>query len=318
MGPESLWTLFSLPEPIQTIPLKGGANNRVYKWEFKNHPPLVLKQYFQHPNDPRPRLQTEFSFLAYAWNLGLRNIPQPLFASPTANAAIYSYIEGSSITSPSSEQIHQAIEFFLRLNHNKSQAEHLPRASEGCLSIADYLTITEPRINRASQAFPPLKKAWIRIKETACKAALHYRFSLTTPLELKDLCLSPSDFGFHNALLHKDGQVYFIDFEYAGWDDPCKTLNDFFCQPKVPVPKEFFPIVSQAMASIVMDQEQFLKRAQVLRSVVQIKWCCILLNSFTQTGKTRRAFSQSEETLEIQMEKVKQLLQAIEETHGIH
>ena len=47
-------------------------------------------------------------------------------------------------------------------------------------------------------------------------------------------CISPSDFGFHNAIKTLDG-VKFIDFEFAGWDDPCKALIDFMLQPKVPI-----------------------------------------------------------------------------------
>ena len=46
-------------------------------------------------------------------------------------------------------------------------------------------------------------------------------------LQRKDLCVSPSDFGFQNTLISKN-IVYFIDFEYAGLDDPVKCILDFF------------------------------------------------------------------------------------------
>ena len=42
-----------------------------------------------------------------------------------------------------------------------------------------------------------------------------------------DKCLSPSDFGFHNVIVEKDKILRFIDFEYAGWDDPAKMVSDF-------------------------------------------------------------------------------------------
>ena len=35
-------------------------------------------------------------------------------------------------------------------------------------------------------------------------------------------------------LAGRDGRLWFIDFEYAGWDDPAKTVCDFFCQPGLP------------------------------------------------------------------------------------
>ena len=44
---------------------------------------------------------------------------------------------------------------------------------------------------------------------------------------MEDLQISPSDFGFHNALRTNTGPVFF-DFEFSGWDDPAKTIIDFF------------------------------------------------------------------------------------------
>ena len=43
--------------------------------------------------------------------------------------------------------------------------------------------------------------------------------------------LSPSDFGFHNALLEADGRLTFVDFEYFGWDDPVKIVADVMLHP---------------------------------------------------------------------------------------
>jgi len=51
-------------------------------------------------------------------------------------------------------------------------------------------------------------------------------------LPADETCLSPSDFGFHNALVDPSGALSFLDFEYAGRDDPAKPVSDFFCQPK--------------------------------------------------------------------------------------
>ena len=37
------------------------------------------------------------------------------------------------------------------------------------------------------------------------------------------------------------GNVTFLDFEYAGRDDPAKLVSDFFCQPEIPVPLIIMP-----------------------------------------------------------------------------
>ena len=42
---------------------------------------------------------------------------------------------------------------------------------------------------------------------------------------------SPSDFGFHNAILKESGDLVFLDFEYFGRDDPVKLMADFIWHP---------------------------------------------------------------------------------------
>ena len=83
----------------------------------------------------------------------------------------------------------------------------------------------------------------------------------------------------------------FIDFEYAGWDDPAKTVCDFFCQPAVPVPKRFIQLMSEAAAEGLDEPELLFRRIDVLMPVYQLKWICILLNEFLVTDGRRRAFA---------------------------
>ena len=52
--------------------------------------------------------------------------------------------------------------------------------------------------------------------------------------------ISPSDFGFHNTLVRPDGELQFLDFEYAGFDDPAKLVGDFYACPEIPTPQETF------------------------------------------------------------------------------
>ena len=103
--------------------------------------------------------------------------------------------------------------------------------------------------------------------------------------------LSPSDFGFHNALVTADSKLKFFDFEYAGWDDPAKLVCDFFCQPAVPAPPAAFDRFARAVAAGFADPEFHRRRAELLLPVYRVKWCCILLNEFLPVGGSRRAYS---------------------------
>jgi hypothetical protein len=122
---------------------------------------------------------------------------------------------------------------------------------------------------------------------------------------VEDRCLSPSDFGFHNTIRATDGHLCFIDFEYAGWDDPAKLVADFFCQPELPVPPRFFEEFAQVIARQTSNPELHLSRFRFLLPVYRLKWCCILLNEFLPAGAERRRFAYP--TLSDQTRKEEQL-----------
>jgi hypothetical protein len=268
-----------------------------------------LKRYFQHPNDPRQRLHAEYHFLEYAWNLGLRCIPEPILEDQPANAAIYSYIAGQPVAKVSESLIQQTIDFFLQLNSCRRDALQLPNASEACFSIQEHVETIEKRVKRLQSFEHPdlnefltrLIPKWENIKKSIDLSSDHL-------LSADERCISPSDFGFHNAVLRENGEIAFIDFEYAGWDDPAKTVCDFFCQPRVPIPSSFFPLVSQQFTSIASHPAHAFERIRQLLDAYRIKWCCIILNGFSPIGQTRRTFAQMDEQKEEQLKKANQLL----------
>ena len=87
------------------------------------------------------------------------------------------------------------------------------------------------------------------------------------------LCVSPSDFGFHNAI-QSSSSVKFFDFEFAGWDDPAKTLIDFVLQPRVPLPYTISPLIT-----CLQDHQRthLTDRCSALAPVLRFKWYCIIL-----------------------------------------
>jgi thiamine kinase-like enzyme len=305
--------------------IKGGANNRVYRVENADRKGL-LKVYFRHPSDPRNRLDAEFSFISFAWNRGIRAIPKPLACDRDAGIALYEWIEGRLLTSEeiSEGYIRQVIDFFVNLNQHKEQAHSLDAASEACFSLREHMNVVEKRIDRllhikavsdidlqASKFVETeLFRLWRALRISMEKKIKREGWGIDDVLPLSDRCLSPSDFGFHNALLTKSGELRFIDFEYAGWDDPAKTVCDFFCQPQVPVPMDYYDLFMEAIISQLQNPKYHQRRAEILFPLYQIKWCCIMLNDFSKTDSERRRFANDEKDLEEQ--KVKQLKKAKE------
>ncbi len=290
------------------LPLAGGANNKVFRVEVNGRGAL-LKAYFQHPEDPRDRLGVEFAFSRFAWEHGVRCIPRPLAYDPVHRLGLYEFVEGRRIQSEEITEglVLQALEFYRALNRERGgpDARALAGASEACFSIAEHLTCVERRLTalKKGEASSPLhqealsfiqkdlSQAWERIEESVVRGAQEHGFSLGEEILAEERRLSPSDFGFHNALLAEDGRLRFIDFEYAGWDDPAKTVCDFFCLQGVRVPEVYFSLVAKRVAHDLPQPERQLKRIDLLIPIHQIKWCCILLNDFLPAGLERRRFA---------------------------
>lgn len=298
-----------LKGPFRLRRLPGGTNNRLFLLEGKGSR-AVLKAYFSHPEEGRDRMGAEFSFCRFAWDLGIRTIPRPLACDPKGSLALYGFVEGRPLKASevNGRRVRQALEFYRRINRDRTQPEAklLPVASDGCFSLRDHFWCVERRLkglqrlplgsetDREAQDFVrgELRQAWERIRERAARQASEAGLKEDRVLEEEERRLSPSDFGFHNLLVDRRGRPFFLDFEYAGWDDPAKTACDFFSLRSVPVPLEYFEPFLSGVAEGLPDPEACVLRARMLLPVHRIKWSCILLNDFLEVEGQRRHFAQ--------------------------
>lgn len=309
-------------DPIEKLKLlKGGANNRVYKVDFVNkNRPIILKSYFIDDKDKRDRLFSEFSFLTYAWNSNIRNIPQPIVKNSN-NIGIYSHIEALPFRKKNltDNHIFQALDFYINLNKNKDKAKNILNASESCFSFDAYIFSVNTRLEKLSKIKPsnPLNQKTLNFIEKDLKTLWHNllnklkRLKKDYVLPKEDILISPSDFGFHNALLDTKNNIFFIDFEYAGWDDPAKTISDFFIQPKIKVPNKYLSSSIDKISTTLQHPDYFKRRVEMVFPICQIKWCSLLLNSFLDVTCKRRIFSKTHENKEKQLEKAYHLFKKI-------
>jgi hypothetical protein len=208
-----------------------------------------------------------------------------------------------------------AVDFIIAVNRPPRAATAVPIASEACFTLADHVATVERRVQRLGAIDPdaPLREAaerfvttdlepvWATVRRRIEAVAGRIGLDFDAQLAPEDVVISPSDFGFHNALLqHAAGQepagqgrarLTFIDFEYAGRDDPAKLICDFFCQPQVPVPPWHFDrFVGRVLAGLGLGQSHE-SRCRLLLDAYRIKWACIMLNDFLRLGAARRAFA---------------------------
>jgi len=285
-------------------PLGGGRNSQVYRVIDAGRRAYALKVYFRHPADDRDRLGTEFDGLKFLWRHGLRNIPEPLAADAAAGCALYEYVEGVAITPAeiSGDDIQLAVSFLSRLKELSTEPESpdLPLASEACFSGEALLHNLQWRLDRLLQqqpgqpADPALRAFLLEEFAPAFDAITRWsssQFALQEELPWARRTLSPSDFGFHNALRRANGEPVFLDFEYFGWDDPAKTLSDFLLHPAMELSESLRRQFARELLRRFADDASLAERAKGVYPLFGLKWCLILLNEFLPEHWLRRRFA---------------------------
>ncbi|MFI5349680.1 MAG: aminoglycoside phosphotransferase family protein [Elusimicrobiota bacterium] len=309
--------------------LPGGANNRVFLVELAEAR-LLLKSYFREGADSAERLGVEFGFSAFLWENGLRQGARPLARDEQALLALYEYVEGRPCEKKdvTAETVRQAARFFHDINLHRSlpQARALPAARDACFSLSDHLSLVSKRLERfesvlgASAASALERDALAFVRTSVVPYWDLLRASMNQgeePIPAEQRRLSPSDFGFHNALIAADGQVRFFDFEYAGWDDPAKMIVDFFSQVSVPVPEEHFDLFCGEAIGDADGGREIKARATRVLAVHRLKWIFLMLNDFLPAVEGRRRFAfgaeGAEERKAKQLEKARRALKNLEE-----
>jgi len=295
--------------------MRGGANNRSFRADCDGLT-FFLKEYFRDSADSRDRLAAEFAFAHLAWDNGIRSVPRPLAKDDVAGLGLYEFVHGRRLERGEVNVTHveQALTFVRRLGTLRfaPAASGIAAASEACFTLEDHARLVARRVDglanlQAASAIDreaamfvtnELTSAWQAQLDRLHRRAESLGLPLDQPLEQRDLCLSPSDFGFHNAVLEGGGRLRFIDFEYAGWDDPAKLVCDFFCQPAVPVPRQFLDAVASAVVESLPNRGAHRQRIDLLWPIYRVKWCCIMLNVFNPVSARRRAFASNADEVE--------------------
>ena len=293
-----------------------GKNNRTYLVSTLEKKYLA-KFYFSSLKDQRTRLSNEFSFLEYLKEIGIKNVPKPILKSDLYNLGIYEFIEGRSFLSSdlNEEKILSAASFFSAINKKEhiKQAEQLNYASEAFLDLDKCIHQIDLRILALKDSIKLQEQSTSLIKFMSDLqnrwSSVKSNLSLNKDFIMQNnaLCVSPSDFGFHNTIVKK-GKLFFVDFEYAGRDDPAKLLADFFIQPEIKVSSDYMEAFTNIAFESFQDKEILFDRAIKLFPMFQIKWCCIIMNEFLPEIAERRIFSAPE--LNIEELKYRQLAKA--------
>jgi hypothetical protein len=285
-----LWAEHLLGGPVDVSPLSGGANNHLFVCRSVTGQIVVKRYRAQNFGADFSRQQAEVTFLTHAAVTASGFVPRLLAVHDREDMIAMSFLRGEIYREGAKileSDVSSVINFYRQINLNRELVSCYPIAArEGYLSISEHLSHVDQRLNAFSVGHLPVavrqaaeltigdvNRVYSSVQDSLLR--LIQAGDLTDILPNGYLQLSPGDFGFHNAMRATGGAVFF-DFEYAGLDDPAKTLVDFFLQPKLPVTRNYFDQVAEGMAvSIPFD---FLRaRAAAMHRLLFTKWLAIIL-----------------------------------------
>ncbi|MBF0270767.1 MAG: aminoglycoside phosphotransferase family protein [Magnetococcales bacterium] len=303
-----------LEEPLLTWePIRRGGNNRLYRITTPTRT-LALKHHTRQSEDPRDRQKTER--IALTFFTAHPHLPTPRLVAweEASGLTVLEWIDGERIQTPSTDDLDQALAFIAALAAlgKAPGSEAIPPASGACLSPGMLLRQVQERTTRlqaAANTHPELA-AWTRQRFLPARTRIldrsvtaFKRHGLKTEAEIARSCrlLSPSDFGFHNALRQPDGRLVFLDFEYFGWDDPVKLSWDFQMHPGMNLATHcarsdanLGTRFAEGMQRLYGADDTFARRHTLYRPLIGLCWCMIVLNEFARDGWERRALATGE------------------------
>jgi hypothetical protein len=290
--------------PFKVESLRGGRNSQVCKVDDFAGDAFVLKRYFYDSSQQKDRATREWNFLLHAHEVCGDMVAEPIAYDKEFQSIVMEYVPGNDFIGENitEKDVLAASEFIYRLNNMKEcpSSNRIENASEACFDMAEQVDLMNIRIQRLLRVIDlshqhRLMGEFVRNDLVKSASKLSHVASQIDQRKCPIL-LSPSDFGFHNAIKRSNGSVVFLDFEYAGRDGAGKMVADFFLQPRVKVDENYLGRFISPLEKI-LGEKGFVyigKVLPVMLAIQSVKWCCILMNEFLPRVKKRREFSDGE------------------------
>lgn len=275
----------------------GGGNSRLYRVRAGGRS-YALKAYPRPVDDPRDRLGAEFEALRFLAGTPLAGqVPAAVAEDRAEGFGLYSWVEGSPVGRPSPGDV-EALAAFARELHalrGREAAAALRPASEACPSGAAILAQIDRRLAALEAVDNPVLAAFLAEElQPAYRAARERAFNgrrAEAELPRALWTLSPSDFGFHNALRRPEGGLVFLDFEYFGWDDPVKLCADVAWHPGMALEEGEFTRFLRALVPVYGTDPDFEARLGAFLPLYGVRWIAIILSEFLPQRWEQRVFA---------------------------
>jgi hypothetical protein len=274
-------------EPVTAVcELRKGNNSRVFQVDTRGGR-YALKRY--PAADNRNRLAAEVGALRFFERTGVERTPRVVAVAPELRFALFTWIEGGPVDAVADSDVAQFAAFQIAVDRAidpQARAE-IGEASEACLSGRRIVAQIERRYARLEAVkhdvpefaafFEGVLAPSLREFEAGAREAyrrLGLDFSQEIAADLRTLI--PSDLGAHNALRGRDGRLYFLDFEYFGWDDPVTSVANFIMHPGMQLTDRQRASYRDTLLQH-FDRHREAERLSALMPLYALRWCAIIL-----------------------------------------
>lgn len=235
------WVTFFTEFNIKSIiKIEAQKNSQVFKIQTNEKKNFCLKYYPNPTIDELSRLENEYNSMKLFQYLSL-NTPKAIYKNTFMNFGIFEFLNGSKIIKKNTKNIETILEFIIEIQKiKKIKNNKVQNAKEACLTINELIKQIEFRFIKLKETNLVLKNIKLskflnkfeHVKNLVIKKIYQQfdKIALKKILEKKYQIIHPADFGFHNSIVLND-RLYFLDFEYLGYDDPVKLISDFYWHP---------------------------------------------------------------------------------------
>jgi hypothetical protein len=265
--------------------LTGGGNNIVYELTSATGDRYAGKVFVAANDAEHDRFKNELAAFSCAEAAGDWSLPRLLAQDQTSRSMIFDWIDGTRPQNMTPNRLDQFYAFFRQLKAWSTDHPDAPigSAKEACLSIETIGDQIEARRRRLDGLDADLDKFLTTKFDPLCEdliVPLKLQPAFGDDLDRKYQILSPSDVGLHNCIETEDGKLFFVDFEYFGWDDPAKLVSDFIWHPGSAIGDENAEQIFTEAVEIFGIDPGFEERLRKIWPLYGLRWTLIVLNPF--------------------------------------
>ena len=280
--------------------LNNGINSKVFRVNCNSYS-FILKEYPLQNDKEHNRMNTEIRILKYMESINIDKVPKYLFSDKESNWAAYTLLKGDTLFNVSNELVRDVFKFMDLINRckNNRYLDLIPKAKESCFSINEHISTILNRFKRLEiikgksvihdKAYLWIDKSLKPIfekKSNQIQVLSINENDISCPINPEDIVISPSDVGIHNMLINKD-MYYYLDFEYAGWDDVVKFTIDWIIQPEN-IFETKLALNFLNHIDLLVKSSKWRNRFDFLIDIYAIKWSLIILNPFLYLSKAKQ------------------------------